>query len=104
MKGIYNGKIRAKHKLTNKVKYFNFIEDVTPDFAVVSICGAQKKKILWMNNKENKMEITKINTIVTHIKRISARDFTNSLGKNSTIITLTTEDGYFSNFASVWER
>lgn len=46
MNNAYHGKIRAKHKLTHKVKYFNSIEDVTPEFVVVSICGKQ-------NNMQN---------------------------------------------------
>lgn len=41
-KTTYYGKVRAKHKVTHKVKYFNTIEDVTSEFEVVSICSEHK--------------------------------------------------------------
>lgn len=41
-KTTYHGKVRTKHKVTHKVKYFNAIEDVTSEFEVVSICSEHK--------------------------------------------------------------
>lgn len=41
----YTGKIRAKHKLTHKVKYFDSIEDVTAEFEIISTCKNIKKSI-----------------------------------------------------------
>ena len=40
----YTGKVRTKHKLTHKVKYFNSVEEVTNEYEVISICGSKTIK------------------------------------------------------------
>lgn len=50
------------------------------------------------------MEIKKLKSAVTRIKSIVQRDVKTAKGGTVTIIVLNTEDGNFSNFASVWEK
>ena len=48
----YYGKVRTKHKLTHKVKYFNSIEDVTSEFEIVSVCGKHEVKQDYVKSKD----------------------------------------------------
>ena len=80
----YAGKVRTKHKLTGKIKYFDSVEGVTDDFEIVSICRepAAKTSRKTKNRKINKKLVIRYRDLYKNLIRYRLKNPLKEIGDN----------------------